>query len=781
MIGDTLGHYKVLSRLGGGGGGEVFLAEDERLQRPVALKLLAEERLGDAAADTRLLDEARVASALSHPNIAVIYEVGQFDRPAGRSSYIAMEYVPGQTLAEFGQRDGLDLDAVLEVARQLTDALARAHAAGVVHRDVKPTNVMVAQDGRVKVLDFGLARRRALPRQDDSTWSRDPTEAPEPRGLVGTLAYMAPEQALGEEVDARADVFGVGVVLYELVAGHRPFEGRSAVQVLDALLHQPPPPLRTRFPDPRVPALEACLRRMLAKDPRERHASMREVSVDLERVARGEPVPVPSAAEAGRVVAVLGFRNITGSGEDDWLGTGIAETLTADLRRVAGLTVVAHDRVHEVLRRLELQAGVPEEALAVEAGREFGARWVVSGGFQRAGDAIRVTGVLTEVATGRVAHTVKLDGRLGEIFDLQDRIARELSAGLSERAAPAERMPEETLLVEAYEAFSRGVLNLRVETYESLDRAVLLFERATSLDPRYARAHLELGSSYSTKADYLAMPALHQRALDAYRRALELDPRLPRAWREMGTVLVSLGREDEGLQAIRHALQLDPEDPGALAAMGRALFIGWADFAGAARYLDRALERNPQGGWYALQLAHCAALLREFERGETAVRRAIELQEAFLSGQEGVRIVGAYVRLGHLRALQGGFAEALEAFGRERDFLARADHALRSRISIELHMRTGAAQLALGLAGPGRASLDAAVAAFEERARLGADEPFTRYYAACAYALRGDSEPALACLERALQQRRAFTLARARIEPELETLRRDPRLTRLLA
>jgi serine/threonine protein kinase len=201
VIGETLGHYKILSRLGGGGGGEVFLAEDERLQRPVALKLLSPERLADPTADGRLLDEARAASSLSHPNIAVIYEVGEVERGPGRSSYIAMEYVAGQTLAEFGQRDGLDLDAVLEVARQLAEALAGAHAAGVVHRDVKPTNVMVGPDGRIKILDFGLARRRVLPKDVDSTWSRDPAAAPEPRELVGTLSYMAPEQARGEEVD----------------------------------------------------------------------------------------------------------------------------------------------------------------------------------------------------------------------------------------------------------------------------------------------------------------------------------------------------------------------------------------------------------------------------------------------------------------------------------------------------------------------------------------------------------------------------------------------------
>jgi tetratricopeptide (TPR) repeat protein len=335
-------------------------------------------------------------------------------------------------------------------------------------------------------------------------------------------------------------------------------------------------------------------------------------------------------------------------------------------------------------------------------------------------------------------------------------------------------------VIEAYEAFSRGVINLRFESYESLDRAVMLFERALAIDPSYARAHLELGSAYANKAEYLAIPELNERALAHYRRALELRPGLVRAWREMGSALVSLGREDEGLEAIRKALELDEGDAGALAAMARALFVGSARFREAAEYFDRALLRNPQAGWYALQLSHCAALLREFARGEAAAHRAAALQEAFQSGQEGVRIVGAHMRLAHLAALQGRWAEAIDHLQRELVFLQRVDHALRSRIIIELHMRLGAALLRLGSAEQAQAAFRTALDGFEQRVRLGADDPFTRYYVASVHALRGESQEAIDCLEKAARRRRRFTLERARIEPEFEGLRGDPRFQALL-
>ncbi|HET7293505.1 MAG TPA: protein kinase [Vicinamibacteria bacterium] len=770
LAGETLSHYRVLDRLGSGAMGEVFLAEDIRLRRKVALKTLRRD-VQDAGACDRLWGEARAASALNHPGIATIYEIDEVARGEGNLRFFAMEYVAGPTLADFARREDIDLDAVLDVVMQVADALAAAHAQGFVHRDVKPTNVVVGEGRRVKLLDFGLAAP-VLAGEIEATRTRGRPADP---ALVGTLAYMAPEQALGHEIDGRADLFSLGVVLYELVSGQHPFQGRNAVEVLDKVLHADPPPLRSRFDDPRAAALEPVVRRMLARDPSARYADLRGACADLGLVRRGAVLPEASGRAS---VAVFGFSNITKDGEDDWIGTGIAETVTADLKSVEGLSVVSRERVQERLRALAVED--VDEAAAVRVGRDVGARFVLTGGYQRAGEAIRVTARLLDTSGGAIVRTVKLDGRLDAIFDLQDRIVRELIAGLWLSLARGDRGGDETPVIEAFEAFTKGVINYRIESYETLDRATFLFERATRLDPAYARAWVELGSVLSSKAEYLAIPELHERALQAYRKALELRPGLVRAWREMGTVQVLLGRETEGVESIRRALELDPGDAGALAAMGRAHFIGFARFREAAGWYERALERNPQAGWYALQLAHCLALLRDFAPGETVAGRAIEMQRASLSGQENVRIVGSHMRLAHLLALQGRHAEAVEQLELERAFLEHVDHALRSRTVVELHMRLAGSLRALGRENEARAALETAVSAFEVRLRVGADDPFTRYYAAAAHAMRDETDEAIGALEKAAARRRAFTVARARIEPEWESLRDDERFLRLL-
>jgi serine/threonine protein kinase/tetratricopeptide (TPR) repeat protein len=780
QVPETLDHYRILRSLGKGGMAEVYLAEDLRLHRRVALKMLRSEGVSDAEAQARLLGEARAASALNHPNIAVIYEVDELKHEGGTVRFIAMEYVSGDTLAVRSQRADLSLDEVLGWVQQAADALGEAHARGIVHRDVKPSNLMLTDSGRLKVLDFGLATRHGLDTEHDSTWTRDPARFPD-GALVGTLGYMSPEQALGEDLDGRSDIFSLGAVLYQLLAGRPPFAGRNVAQVLDAVLRQDPPALEAgRWSDPRLPAVEAVARRMLAKRKDDRYASLAQVRADLEAAGRGEtPVSAPARSPA---VAVLSFTNLTSNVEDDWLGTGIAETVTADLRNVPGLTVVAGERVHETLKRLGGDGG--DQGVAVRVGKDVGARWVLTGALQRAGEAVRVTAQLVEVDTATVAATVKIDGRMSEIFELQDRIVRELSSSL--RLAPmapntADGLPPETPVVEAYEAFSKGVINLRFESSESLDRAVSLFERAIRLDPAYARAHLELGAAYAAKANYLGLPELSERALASLKRALELRPGLAPAWRELGGVLLSLGRDDEAMEAGRRALELAPDDDDILAFMARLMFISRAQFQEAADLFDRALRVNPQGGWFALQLAHCCALLRQFERGEAAARLAIRLQEESLSGHEGFVIVGSYVRSGHLAALQERHADAVADYERELAFLQRVDHALRNRISIELHMRLGAAHRRLGNVGRAAQELATAREAFEQRLRLGADEEFTRYYAACIYALEGEADLALGCLEKAAKQRRLFTVMRARIEPELESLKGNARFEVLIA
>jgi len=775
MLGEIASRYRIVERLGAGGMGEVYLAEDLRLRRQVALKVLPAS--GDDASRARLLREARVASALSHPNIAVIYEVDDVVGPDGRTSFIAMEYVPGRTLARFARGRSLSVAEILPLVRQIAEALAEAHDRGVIHRDVKSSNVMVTESGRVKVLDFGLAQYTPPAGDTESTWTRRvETEG----ALVGTVAYMSPEQALGRELDARSDVFSLGVVLHELLTGALPFPGSNAIEVIDAVLHREAPPLALPG-ESLAPELQRIVKKMLAKDRGARYQTMRELGRDLEALER-RPGSGPSAAPpAATAVAVMTFTNITRDSADDWLGTGIAETVTADLKRVEGLSVVGRERIWEVLRKLGGPDAVPEEALVMLLGRELEARWVVSGGYQRLGPVVRVTARVTDVETGAVVHTVKVDGSIGEIFALQDRIVAELSQGL--RLAPGGAQPDaqETSVVDAYEAFARGMLNLRLESYESLDRAVLLFERAVALDPRYARAHLQLGSAYDVKAAYLVLPELHERALASFRRAIDLAPDLAVAWKEMGSALTSLGREDEGIEAIGRALALDPSDFAAHSALARAYFVGKVRWADAAAEYETALRLNPQAGWAALQLAHCAALMRDFARGEEAARRAATLQEKMQSGKDGVVIVGSYMRLGHLAALQGRHAQALELFARELDFFERVDHALRDRSRIELHQRIGAAHLRLGHEAEAQKAFDVAVAGFDERLRLGADEPFTRFYVAGVHALRGEVERALAGLARAAKMRRRFTVERARIEPEFDTLRGDRRFQDILA
>jgi tetratricopeptide (TPR) repeat protein/predicted Ser/Thr protein kinase len=778
VVGTTVQHYRIGERLGSGGMGEVYRGEDTRLGRPVALKFLPPSLKADPDSRARLLNEARAASMLRSPNIAVTYDIGE----DSGTDFIVMEYVDGELLSSRVQKGPLPVREVVEIGLQVADALDEAHARGIVHRDIKSANLMRTERGLVKVLDFGLAKFLSVTPMTDVTHAQMTMAGM----VVGTVSYMAPEQALGRPVDHRADLFSLGVVLFELVTGRMPFEGTSPTEIIDRILHETPPPV-SRYATGVPAAFDAAIARALEKDPAFRYPSAKALYHDLRDVAEGlDAAPrassrvMASTQAAGTVdhsVAVMTFANITREPVDDWIGTGIAETVTSDLKNIHGITIIGRARVFDALRNLSTDAHL-NDSLAIDIGRRLGATWILVGGFQRIGTMVRITANVVEVATGAVKRTVKVDGRIDDIFALQDKIVFELSQGLNvalrgTEIADIER--RETRSVGAYESYARGVMNLRQATRESIDRAIAAFEDATRQDPEYALAWAALGGAYGLKGSFLSLPDMAHQAMDMERRALAIDPQLSDARTWLGTSLLSLGRTDEAIVEIREALRLDPDSGQAHQALARAYWVGKGDFATAIPLFERAIALNPEAGYSYLQLSLLLAWDGQLERAEEICRRAVELQEQYISGNFGLQIVGAHARLGYVHYLSGKYDEALREYERELAFIGASDHALRDRTLLELNVKIGATYLRQGRREDAERHFGRALKSFDARVATGADDPFTRYYVACLFALRGDAPRALESLERVALSLPALTAARARLDVDLESLRNDPR------
>ncbi|HYU77483.1 MAG TPA: protein kinase [Vicinamibacterales bacterium] len=788
MIGTTIQHYKIARRLGAGGMGEVYLAEDVRLGRPVALKFLPEAVRLDPASRGRLLNEARAASLLRSPNIAVTYDIGEDEG----ADFIVMEYVEGELLSERVAKGPLALREVIDIGLQVTDALDEAHGRGITHRDIKTANLMRTERGLVKVLDFGLAKFEAARNRDASVTA---TQVTIPGLVVGTIAYMAPEQALGRPVDHRVDLFSLGVVLYELATGRPPFAGASPTEIIDHILHETPPQpsaLNTRVPT----ALDAIIARALEKSPTFRYQTAREMQQDLRELATqiDEPsrtagsrgilaVAAQQTAPIGRSVAVMTFANITREAADDWIGTGIAETVSSDLKNISGLTVIGRARVYDALRHLGSHASV-DDTLAIDIGRRLGATWVVVGGFQKIGELVRITANFLDIGTGTIRRTVKVDGRVADIFALQDKIVYELSQGLNvvlrgtEIAGIEKR---ETKSVEAYESFARGMMNLRLATRDSIERAIALFEHATEHDPEYALAWAALGGAYGLKGSFLSVDTLVEKAVDIERRALTIDPELADAHAYLGAALLSLGRVDEAVSATRDAIRLEPDNGQAHQALGRALWIGTGDFAAAIPEFERAIALNPEAGYSYLQLGLLLAWEGQYQRAEEVCRRAVELQDQYISGNAGLQVVGANARLGYVYYLQGRYDEAIAEYERGLSFVASSDHALKDRTAVEINVKMGAAYQHQGRTDDANRHFARAIKGFDSLIAKGADDPFTRYYIAIAHALTGAFDRAFDSLQRVAAKLPASTIARMRRDRDLDALRDDARFDALMS
>ncbi len=536
MLGKTVSHYQILEKLGEGGMGAVYLAEDTKLQRKVALKFLPIELTKDESRRQRFMQEARAAAAMEHPNIAAIYDIDEVDG----HTFIAMEYVRGESLRD-AIRDGkLRLRKSLELAHQIAEGLAKAHERGVVHRDLKPENVLLSEDGYAKIIDFGLAKLgEPVPSPDGNTVEHEAeTLVRTQDGLVlGTVAYMSPEQARAKAVDARTDVFSFGVVFHEMLAGEPPFKRASVAETLSAILKESPAPLPDDITS-LVPELPRILRTSLSKEPDSRYQRMRDVAQELrevrDRLGSGtrpafalrlpkeiraafvavsaivlatlsiyfvsrSSEPTGIGASGRPAIAVMYFEDNTGSEEIRWLSKGLPNMLLTDLARTPGLDVVSRQRIQELLMQVgEEQLGALDASLVPEIARRAGAGAVVSGSIYKLGDEIRIDVQVEDVGSGRIlsAHSVRGD----DVFPLVDELTGRIRASLNMTDAPLERGIAEvtTASLEAYRLYTEGREAIRLFRWADAREHL---EKAIQIDPQFALGYFELSNISGLWAD----------------------------------------------------------------------------------------------------------------------------------------------------------------------------------------------------------------------------------------------------------------------------------------
>ena len=537
--GDRLGHYTVVSFLGSGGMGAVYRANDTVLGRDVALKVLPPEMADDRERLERFRREARAVAALSHPHIVTIYSVDHADGV----HFLTMELVLGRTLETLMAERPLPIERVLEIARQIAEAVAVAHEKGIVHRDLKPANVIVDEGGRAKVLDFGLAKTRAaaLAGADAAT-----ALATQLGTVLGTPTYMSPEQVKGLDVDHRTDIFSLGVLLYEMATGSRPFRGRSAAELASSILRDAPPPVASVRPS--VPSeLARVIGRCLEKEPSARFASMGEVADALRQPAAGRAARGPS-------VAVLSFQNLSANPDNEFFADGLAEELLNALTSIEGLRVAA---------RTSSFSFKGKTTDIAEIGAKLNVATILEGSVRRAGNRVRVTVKLVDTANGYQLWSERYDREMADIFDLQDEIARAIAERLKvtlTAAGSARLVKAATSNVEAYEVYLRGRA-LLLKRGRHVAEGIECLQRAVDLDPGFAAAWAGLADAYSVRGYWgMAPPGeTMPRALTAARRAVGLDPNLAEAQSALALALLLWERDYTAADAaFRRCLELNP-------------------------------------------------------------------------------------------------------------------------------------------------------------------------------------------------------------------------------
>ena len=777
LSGRTLGHYLIRERIGAGGMGEVYRARDEALERDVAIKILAAAAATDPAARSRLLREARAAAALNHPHVCTVHEVGETDGEA----FIAMELIDGRPLDRLIAAGGLGLDEAVRYAIQIADALAHAHARGLLHRDLKAANVLIAAGGWAKVVDFGLAKRmkRDLPAAETRSDSLT-----RPGRVAGTVAYMAPERLRGQEADARSDVWALGIILYEMVTGQRPFRGRTPYELSSAIFEQPPAP-----PPSALPAgVQSVIDRCLAKDPEQRPQRAADVRAALEagqtvsadaraagattprgrrwwaaaaamgvlaaalaivRSHRAAPAAPAAPGPGITSLAVLPLRNLSGDAEQEYLADGITEEVIAEISKISALRVISRT---SAMRYKQTDKPLPQIA------RELGVEGVIEGSMARQGDEVRITVQLLEGRTDRHLWAQTYQREMRGVMAVTGEIARAVAREVRARITPDE---EERLAArpavnpDAYQAYLTGRIHWYELTPKGLDAAQRYFELALKKDPGYAEAEAGIGATWIGRAHmgYARPREAFPVARDAARRALALDETIAEAHATLASV---------------------------------AAFYEW-DWRSADRELQRAVELNPHcAEWHLMYFNPLAEKLRPGVR-LAEMRRCAQDDPLNLFYQAGIAIHLFLSRNyeASIAQFRGTLAadpqfflahnvlwEVLHDTGRYPEALAEArkNFALIGDEEVLRAIEAGAA------AGGYPEAMRRAARTLAERARVSYVEPVA---VAQLYTFAGEKERALDWLEKAYDERDS-QLVYLGVVPDWDILRGDPRFQVLL-